>query len=392
MAVTRNPRAGIDDRWHKRVKGPDGTIRKERSALYGKVSRWRVRWVDDTGDEHSKVFQLKDAAQSHLDKVTADVVRGTYVSPRHSAVSFGSVAAEWLEGKATRKPKTVAGYKSLLDTLILPRWEDVKLTEISHADLQRWISGLSVNGSTRTEGNGLSASRVIQTHQCISAVLKYGMRTERLARNVAAGIELPRKSEAERRYLTHAQLQAVAAKTNGHETLTLVMGYCGLRFGEAVALRRRDIATRKITVRTSVTGVTGQGLVEDTTKTGRVRWVPVPALVWDRLRGELPADADALVFPGKSGGYLTNGEYRWAFDSAATDAGIPRLVPHELRHTCASLAISAGANIKAVQRMLGHQTASMTLDRYGHLYSDDLEQVAKQLDTAGRAVAKATAV
>ena len=210
------------------------------------------------------------------------------------------------------------------------------------------------------------------------------MRTERLAKNVATGIELPASGRPNAATGPDAQLQALAAHTDGHETLTLVMGYCGLRFGEAVALRRRDVTNRKITVRTSVTGVTGQGLVEDSTKTGRVRWVPVPALVWERLKGELPPDADASVFPGKNGGFLTNGEYRWAFNPAATDAGIPGLVPHELRHTCASLAISAGANIKAVQRLLGHQTASMTLDRYGHLYSDDLEQVAKQLDSAGR--------
>ena len=62
MGVTRNPRAGLDDRWHKRVKGPDGAIRKERSAVYGKVARWRVRWVDDTGHEQTKVFRLKETA------------------------------------------------------------------------------------------------------------------------------------------------------------------------------------------------------------------------------------------------------------------------------------------------------------------------------------------
>jgi integrase len=56
------------------------------------------------------------------------------------------------------------------------------------------------------------------------------------------------------------------------------------------------------------------------------------------------------------------------------------LAPHELRHTCASLAIrSAGANIKTVQRLLGHATATMTLDTYGHLYADDLDDVAQRL-------------
>jgi integrase len=75
-----------------------------------------------------------------------------------------------------------------------------------------------------------------------------------------------------------------------------------------------------------------------------------------------------------------------AFDAAATKIGARGLVPHELRHTCASLAISAGANVKAVQTLLGHASAVMTLDLYGHLLSDDLTKVAAALDEAARVV------
>ena len=57
-------------------------------------------------------------------------------------------------------------------------------------------------------------------------------------------------------------------------------------------------------------------------------------------------------------------------------------MPHELRHTAASLAISSGANVKAVQSMLGHASAAMTLDRYSHLFDDVLETVADRLDEA----------
>ncbi len=57
---------------------------------------------------------------------------------------------------------------------------------------------------------------------------------------------------------------------------------------------------------------------------------------------------------------------------------------HDLRHTAASLAVSAGANVKAVQRMLGHAKASMTLDRYSHLFTDDLEAVAERLEAVFR--------
>jgi integrase len=59
------------------------------------------------------------------------------------------------------------------------------------------------------------------------------------------------------------------------------------------------------------------------------------------------------------------------FDVAAKDIGVPGLVPHELRHT--------------VQRLLGHETATMTLGLYSHLFSDDLTNVAKSLDKAAEA-------
>lgn len=97
---------------------------------------------------------------------------------------------------------------------------------------------------------------------------------------------------------------------------------------------------------------------------------------------------NALVFPSHRGGHLPIEEYRKAFDKGFKAVGITDLVPHGLRHTTASLTISAGANVKIVQRLLGHATAAMTWDRYGHLLSDDLAGVA---DALGKAI-ESTAV
>ncbi|MEA3532068.1 MULTISPECIES: tyrosine-type recombinase/integrase [Nocardia] len=67
--------------------------------------------------------------------------------------------------------------------------------------------------------------------------------------------------------------------------------------------------------------------------------------------------------------------------------GLDGMVPHGLRHTAASLAISAGANIKVVQKMLGHKTATLTLDLYGHLFDDDLDPVADAMNRGALAAA-----
>jgi integrase len=98
--------------------------------------------------------------------------------------------------------------------------------------------------------------------------------------------------------------------------------------------------------------------------------------------------ADAPLFTGRDGGLLRGNNFRRrSFDRAAASVGLPGLTPHELRHTAASLAVSAGANVKAVQRMLGHTSAAMTLDVYAGLFGDDLDAVADRLDATGRAAA-----
>ena len=122
----------------------------------------------------------------------------------------------WSATNAHRSPKTVAGYSSLLDTIVMPRWRDVPLRDVRYDDLQVWVTGLSANGSVRFEGKGLSASRVRQTHQLVGAVLKFAVRAKHLAVSPADGIEWPTLPETEQRYLTHEQLHRVAIASGTH--------------------------------------------------------------------------------------------------------------------------------------------------------------------------------
>lgn len=128
------------------------------------------------------------------------------------------MAERWLSTKATRAPKTVAGYRSLLDTIVLPKWKDVPLRDIQFDDLQVWIGGLSVDGSVRFEGKGLSASRVRQAHQLVGAVLKFAVKARHLPANLADGIDLPKVPETEQRYLTHEQLHRLAMASGRYRT------------------------------------------------------------------------------------------------------------------------------------------------------------------------------
>jgi integrase len=131
-------------------------------------------------------------------------------------------------------------------------------------------------------------------------------------------IELPPIGKTEQQYLTHQHVQELAVACGRFRTLVLVLALCGLRFGEAVALRRKhvDLKAARIWVKASATHVARKGIDESDTKTHEDRKVPIPASVLELLRTELPDDAEPLVFPGRKRGFLPLGEFRWAFDQA----------------------------------------------------------------------------
>lgn len=112
------------------------------------------------------------------------------------------------------------------------------------------------------------------------------------------------------------------------------------------------------------------------------RFPPSLQLLQGLLRTEIgDQPGDALLFPSRRGGWPTVGELRWVFDPAATKAGVGRLVPHELRHTCASMGIKApGRTSRWFSTFSG--TAVLMMDRYGHLHPDELGRVANAFDAA----------
>lgn len=161
-------------------------------------------------------------------------------------------------------------------------------------------------GGHRFSDRGLSASRVKQSYQVLDQVLRYAIRARRLTVNPAADIELPGIREPEKRYLTMRQVQELAIASGRFRTLVFVLALCGLRFGEATALRTKhvDLDSARIWVSASATHVAGKGIVETDTKNHEGRKVPIPAFLVELLRTELPTEPEALVFAGREGKHL----------------------------------------------------------------------------------------
>ncbi|MGN6445717.1 tyrosine-type recombinase/integrase [Amnibacterium sp.] len=348
----------------------------ERYVTAGGDVRYSVRYrKPDQRQARKSGFRTKRDAQAYLAAQTTAKERGDWIDPSLARTTVGEWAVSWYASKAARKATTLSGYRHSLDKHVLPRWKDVPLAAVTHEDVQAWVVGLSAH-------LGPSATR--QTFLALRMMLGYAVRSRRLSRNVCDGVELPKLVQVERAYLSHAQVAQLAAAVGSDGDIVRFLAYTGLRWGEMAALKvgRVDFARRRLEVAEAVSDPRGV-LVWSTPKTHERRTVAFPALLVPLLQARCAGKGrDALVFAGADGGVLRNGNWRQRFfDPAvrrviAEDPAFPKVTPHGLRHTAASLAISAGANVKAVQRMLGHKSAAMTLDTYASLFEDDMESVA----------------
>jgi integrase len=355
---------------------------------------WCLRYVNpETGKERTETFRLKRDAERRLTEVEASKLIGSYVDPRAGQVTVGAWAERWLNVQIQLKPTTRARYRSILDVHVTPRWGTVELAKVRHSEVQKWIAELA---SER------SAATVRKVHRVLSQVLGSAVKDGRLVRNVAEGVALPRVLSKERLYLTHQQVaeladacaavpvskyaSTTAADRDAYRLLVLFLAYTGLRWGELAGLRvgRLDLMRRRASVVETYVVVDGHVVASDP-KNHERREVPVPRFLIDELTSHVACQpADALVFGGeKAGAPMRSRTFQRAvFDAAAASVGLDGLTPHALRHTAASLAIAAGADVKVVQQMLGHKSATMTLDLYGHLFPDRLDTVADALDAA----------
>lgn len=363
--------ADIDDRWHR--KGPNGP---ERTDRYGTGRRWLVRYRDPAGAQRKKSFHRKRDAEDYAASVGHDMRSGSYVDPAAGRITVGEWADQWVTTLAHLKESSRVRTVGVVERYVQPRWGTTALSAITHAEVQRWVSGLS---------GTLSPRSVRLVHGTFRQLLAWAVRDSRLTRNPAEDIRLPRLQATEHRYLTHAQVARLADECGTYGLLVRFLAYTGLRWGELAALRtcRVDLDRRRVHIRESVTEVKGR-LVWGSTKTHASRMVPLPRFLVRELTPWIEGrPGDDLVFPSARGGVLRVGTFRrWTFDPAVGRIGPPGFHPHELRHTAASLAIASGADVKVVQLMLGHKTATMTLDLYGHLFPDRLDELADRLDDA----------
>jgi integrase len=362
----------------------------ETYTLGGGAKRYRVRYRTPENKSTDKSgFTTKRDAQAFASTVEVSKLSGTYIAPAAGRVTVSEVARQWLDSsRATVKATTMAKHESAWNFRVQPRWGAVAIGDVRPPAIKAWVAEL--------HASGVGAASIESALDILRGALGSALDDRALVVNPAAGVKSPRRKLSRRGYLTIPQVEAVASEVMivrpEYATVVGFLAYTGLRWGEMAALRvdSFDMLRRRVQVTEAVAEVRGK-LVWGTPKDHERRSVPFPAFLAQPLaelmEGKRRSD---LVFTGAKGAVLAVSRFRpRVFVPAVSrakeaDPTFPTITPHDLRHTAASLAVSSGANVKAVQTMLGHASAVLTLDTYSDLFPDDLDAVAARLDEAVR--------
>jgi integrase len=353
---------------------------QDRGRKVPAASRYRARYRAPDGRERSRCFPRKIDAERFLSTVESSKLRGDWIDPALGRATLEEWANVWLESvRGTLKPKTVAGYESLLRSRIIPTFGKHPLSSLLPSEVQAWISTM--------DADGLSASRVHEAQVVLSQILDAAVRDGRVARNPARGLKLPRQQRREAEYFEPSEIERIAqAMPEPYDLLVRVLGTLGLRFGETAALRRRnvDLLRGRLCVEESVSEVGGR-ISTGPTKSHASRGLPLPRSLANALErhlatsvGPMPED---LLFAGPKGAALRySAFYHRLWCPTLRRLGLPPVGVHVTRHSAAAAMISAGATPKAVQTIMGHSSAAFTLTVYGHLFDADLDALAERLD------------
>jgi integrase len=362
---------------------------------YGRDSSGRRLQTSKAG------FATKAAAQSALQ----EMVRTLMTDVNLTSVTVQGYLETWLASKHALKPTTMALYTEFTTNYLVPHLGRIRLIELRAHHLDRMYANITVG----RRGRPLSPSTIRRIHGVLRSALNTAVKRRLIPYNPAEHIELAPENPKRPKPWTPEQSQAFLQHVAQDRLANLyhLMLVTGMRRGETVGLRWEDVDLdgECLFVIQQITDVNGRSMVS-TPKTKRgQRLVPIDAETVAMLRRQRetqnlervawgPAWNEAgLIFTREDGRPLRPEYVTRHFQALAEEAGLPVIRLHDLRHTNASLALSAGVDLKVVSERLGHSQLAITADLYTHvnrgLGKAAAEQIARALRPASPAVPSA---
>jgi integrase len=327
------------------------------------------------GKRRSRTFGTVTGARVWLSSQRTDIVRQDWRAPELANRTIGKYAEAYL-ARVEIKESTRALYESVWKNHLEKEWGHIKVGNATPTNVRAWHS---------TAGKSLKPTALAQAYRLLRGILNVAVQDDVLKSNPCrikgAGMVKPAVAA---RSLTVPEVLAIAEEIPArYKTLVTVLAFGGLRFGEATALRRRDVSDARLTVERTCRYIHGAWTVgSPKTDAGR-RTVSLPGSVATLLASHLadfvPNDPDALVFATASGRFIQQHNFGATFRRAVKRCGLPHTRVHWLRHTGATLAASTGATTKELMHRLGHASPAAALV-YQHAVSERDSEIARALD------------
>ena len=333
-------------------------------------------------------FASRAEAVREMKAVLDGELRGVYEDRRTTVASF---LREWLAAKKdVLAPNTYAGYEDCVERDLIPTFGHYRLPDLRPKHVDAWVAAQQQAGRGR-----VTVYRVVST---LRNALNHAVRSWRLRYNPAKHSVPPKPRAAERTCWTPDEAAAFLRHNAEHYADRLtdlfeVMLGTGMRRGEILALHWSDVhlMDRKLYVRWTLAAVNNGKihLREPKTEASRA-WISLSPRVMAALHRQaalqMAAHPDGrlegLVFARPDGLPLRP---QWVLDQLrkrTTEAGLPTIGLHDLRHTAASIMIAEGTPIAVVSKTLRHSTIAITINLYGHLLKESADEAVLALANA----------
>lgn len=351
-------------------------------ARKGKGKRWQVKYQVDGREKDGGSFDVKEVAKRHLVELESAVHRGQWVDPSDRTTVAELVRAH----AATRmhRPRTAAR----IDSMVRNHLEATPLGArragaVRPSEAQAWITDRSQYLAPLT-------LRILVT--LVRGAYNAAVLDRIVAVSPFARITLPRVERERIVPLTVDQVAALVDEIGDrYKAMVVTQAGCGLRIGELLALRVRDVdfLRRTLRIEDQIDRVSRERVPPKTPRSRRTLPLPdvVSAALAQHIAEHPPTANDGLLFHTQDGLPVAHDWYgNKVFVPAAARAGLPGgTTTHDLRHHFASVLLASGQSVILVAELLGHETAALVLSTYGHLMPGGEDLARRAIDTAWQA-------
>jgi len=348
---------------------------------------YQVKYRTADGQQRSKQFRRKREAEKFVSIVEVDRMSGALIDPRLGRRTIDEWWIEWWPTVTNLRASTRARDAQFYKSHIRPVFGDTPLGKLDRTTVRRWLAGLGA-----PDGSDLAPATIHKIAQILNKLMNAALEDRLIPFNPVAKLPLPKIEHQEMRFLDSDEVWHLAdAIDPQYRSFVLLSAFGGLRLGELLGLRwsRVDLVQRRVKIAETLVMIEANVTFGPPKTKASVRSVPIPTFVADALSDARTGGRGSdLVFTSPTGLPIRPSLFRRRFwEPAVAKAGLQPLRIHDLRHTAVSLWIANGAHPKQVAALAGHTSVSVVLDRYGHLYPAQDEDLMSRMEQRGPSLA-----